>query len=1053
MFAQTITVKGTVKDDTGLEVVGATIIVEGNAAVGTTTDIDGNYTLNNVPANGNLVFSYVGLTTQIVPINGRKAIDIVMATDAELLDELVVVGFGTQRKENLTGAVSTVSSKELTARPVNNVVEALQGAVPGMNISTGRNGGALNASQKFDIRGIGTIGAGSSVSPLVLIDGMEGDMNALNPNDIETISVLKDAAASSIYGSRAPGGVILITTKKGKSGKPSVNYNNSFRFLSPLNMPVAADSYSFALAINDMLGNGGQAPMYSDKKLKQILEFQQGNSKQFMWERGGRWNSFDDPERKDIMPTGNTDWLRTHFGNSFTQEHSISVNGGNEATQYYLSGNYLGQGGLLVHGNDNKQRYAFTAKINAQLTNWANVGYTARFSRSDYDAPSFTGGNDIHWNVFYFDMIRYWPTIPLKDPNGFYNEPSKINQIKDGGRERSQSDLLTQQLNIVLEPIKDWKTHIELNYRTGTTFTHREWLTAYAYDVNKIPYAIANEVDGVSEYGARSNFFNPNIYTEYTKMLGEGHNLKGLLGFQAEVYKNRDINASQNTIISGVPTLNTTSLNPKTSGGFGHWATAGFFGRINYDYMGRYLLEANLRYDGTSRFLRDKRWNWFPSFSAGWNIAREAFFEDYTDTMSNLKLRASWGQLGNQNTDNWYPFYHTIEYNRDNEGRFKQGDWLLNGERPNIAFEGGLVSSLLTWERTQTLNVGLDLSMFRNRLNMNFDWFQRKSLDMVGPAPELPNILGKNPPSVNNLDMTSKGWEIQLNWRDKIKDFSYGATLSLSDNSVVIDKYANPSRSFWNKDNEVMYYSGAKHGDIWGYETVGIAKTDAEMQAHLASMANGAQNSLGSNWGVGDIMYKDINGDGKIDFGRKTLDEPGDVKIIGNSTPRYNFGLNLDFAYKGFDLKIFTQGTLKRDYMPGGGTTIFWGAVGYWQANFFKEHLDYFRPEGTTSGLGANVNGYYPRPLENGRNRNPQTRYLQNAAYARIKNITLGYTLPASLTQKFSVANLRIFVSGENLFTITKLKMYDPETIGVGGWDGSTYPLSKTFSCGLSVTL
>ena len=1041
LSAQTVNVAGTVTDDAGEAVIGATIIVVGDASKGTVTDIDGKYTLSNVPANASLQFSYVGMKSQTIAINGQTNINVTLASDTELLDELVVVGFGTQRKENLTGAVSTVNAKELTARPVNSVIEALQGVVPGMNISTGLNGGALNSTQRFNIRGIGTIGAGSSVTPLVLIDGMEGNINTLNPYDIENISVLKDAAASSIYGSRAPGGVILITTKKGKSGKPSVNYNNSFRFNSPLNMPKVADSYRFALAINDQMANGGMTPMYSENKLKQILDFQQGKSTQFMWERGGRWNSFDDPERKDIMPAGNTDWLRTHFGNSFTHEHSISVNGGSETNQYYLSGNYLSQGGLLNYGNDNKQRYNLTARVNADLASWLKVGYTARMSRIDYEAPSFTGGDDISWNVFYFNMIRYWPVIPVKDPNGYFNEPSAVSQIKDGGREKTQEDEIAQQLAFLFKPMENWNINVELNYKTKNLFVHRDYFTAYAYDVNKLPYAIANQTTAVSEYGYKNNFFNPNIYTDYTTELGNGHIVKGMLGFQSELMLERNLYGARDNIVAGIPTLNTTTVNPRTGGGYGHWATAGFFGRLNYNYKDRYLAEANLRYDGTSRFLRDQRWNLFPSFSVGWNVAREAFFEDYTETMSNLKFRASWGQLGNQNTDNWYPIYRTMGRGNAN------GNWLLNGERPNTAWEGALISSSLTWEKIQSLNLGLDLSMFRNRLNATFDWYQRKSLNMVGPAPQLPNILGIAVPQVNNLDMTSNGWELQITWRDVINEFNYGATLSLSDNTVTIDRYPNESKSL------STHYSGKKLDEIWGYETIGIAKTDAEMQAHLATLTKGGQDALGSNWGAGDIMFKDLNGDGKIDAGTNTVLDPGDRKVIGNSTPRYNFGLNLDGAYKGFDLKLFFQGTLKRDYMPDGGTTLFWGAVGYWQTNFFEPHLDYFRPEGTSSGLGPNVNGYYPRPVENGRNRQSQTRYMQNAAYTRLKNVTLGYTIPASISQNFKVSNLRLFVSGENLFTVTKMKMYDPETAGVGGWDGSTYPLSKSVSLGLSVTL
>lgn len=502
----------------------------------------------------------------------------------------------------------------------------------------------------------------------------------------------------------------------------------------------------------------------------------------------------------------------------------------------------------------------------------------------------------------------------------------------------------------------------------------------------------------------------------------------------------RDFSAQQNGILSGLPTLNTTSTDPKVGGAYNSWSTAGFFGRLNYDFKGRYLFEANLRYDGSSRFTKEKRWNWFPSFSAGWNIAREPFMEPYSDAVNILKLRASWGKLGNQNTDNWYPFYPTIGYSA------KAGGWLVGGQKPNISSEPGLVSSLLTWEKSRTWEVGLDWGLFSDRLTGSFGYFQRKTYDMVGPAPELPDILGTGVPKVNNLDMTSKGWDLQIGWRDYIRDFNYGIVLTLSDNIVVIDKYPNESKNLNN------YYPGARLGDIWGFTTVGIAKTDQEMNAHLAKAD---QSRLGSNWSAGDIMYADINGDGVVDRGQGTAGDPGDLKIIGNSTPRFNFGLNLTAEWRGLDLKVFLQGTLKRDYWPG-GEAPFWGAsgIGKWQALGLKQHLDYFRAD-ASNPLGQNLDSYYPKAnWGGGRNNNTQTRYLQNAAYARLKNLTLGYTLPQSLTRKFFVERLRFFASGENLFTLTKFtETADPELVGIGGWGfGKTYPLSKTFSVGLDIT-
>ncbi len=624
----------------------------------------------------------------------------------------------------------------------------------------------------------------------------------------------------------------------------------------------------------------------------------------------------------ELLPVANTDWMKTHFGNHFTQEHSLSVKGGSDKSQYYLSGNYLDQRGLLNYGDDNKKRYSFNAKIDADITDKVMVRYNIRFVRSDYDAPSYM--ND----VFYHNVARYWPIIPLKDPNGFYTGDSKVYQLTEGGRYKTQDDQLTQQLRLVVSPIKNMNINAELNYRIGNNFYHTDWLTTYAYDVDGNPFVYDNATSSVREYAYKSNFFNTNIFADYSKELESGHNFKGMVGFQSELYKDRSITASKDIVQSiEHPTLNTAEKNPQNSGGYGHWATAGFFGRLNYDYMGKYLAEVNLRYDGTSRFLKDERWNLFPSFSLGWNIARESFFENYVDKISTLKIRASWGELGNQNTDNWYPFYRTIRYSGN------AGNWLINGAKPNTAAEGPLVSALLTWERIRTTNLGLDFSMLSSRLTGSFDWFVRESLDMVGPAPELPATLGTDVPKVNNLNMESKGFEFVLSWRDKISDFNYNISFNLADSRQKITKYPNPAKVLG------TYYSGAYIGDIWGFETIGIAKTNEEMNDHLASLPNGGQSAIGSGWRVGDIMYKDLDGNGAIDTGEGTADKPGDRKIIGNSTPRYNFGLNLSGEWKGFDLNLFFQGVLKRDYMASG--MMFWGADGgKWQSMVYKPQHD-----------------------------------------------------------------------------------------------------------------
>lgn len=493
-----------------------------------------------------------------------------------------------------------------------------------------------------------------------------------------------------------------------------------------------------------------------------------------------------------------------------------------------------------------------------------------------------------------------------------------------------------------------------------------------------------------------------------------------------------------------LPVLNqTTDINNYSLyGGYNKWRDAGFFGRINYDYAGKYLLEANLRYDGSSRFRSNSRWVWTPSFSAGWNIAQENFWKSLSEYVGLLKLRFSYGVLANQNTTSLYPTYQVINIATN------QGNWIQNGYKTNIASAPNLVSTSLTWEKIHSTNIGLDFGAFSNRLTGSYDYFWRKTKNMVGPGIELPATLGTNVPLTNNCDLTTYGWELQLNWRDKINDFSYGIKLNLSDSQTKIDKYPNPTNSLSG------YIAGQKIGDIYGYTTVGIAKTQDEMDAHLASLPNGGQTALGSKWEMGDIMYADINHDGKIDKGSNTLNDMGDLKKIGNTTPRYKIGCNISAQWKGFDMSMFWQGVLKRDYAPDQWNIVFWGVTGggQWWCTSMEKHMDYFRAADTTSPLGANVDAYYPRVLFDNKNHQTQTKYMQNAAYLRLKNLQLGYNLPKLWLSKLGLQSMRVYVSGENLLTITNLiDTMDPETAGVGSGCGAVYPLSRTYSFGLSI--
>lgn len=1026
---------GVVKDASGEPLIGATVVVKGQRG-GTITDIDGRFVLSGVKKGSVLHITSIGFADKDVVWNDAP-LSVVMAVDEKSLNEVVVVGFGTQKKVNLTGAVATIGAKDLVSRPVNSVTDAMQGMIPGMNFSIGSGGGALNSNTRYNIRGTGTIGAGSSVTPLVLIDGMEGNLESVNPQDIDNISVLKDAASSAIYGSRAAGGVILVTTKSGKAGKTTVNYNNNFRFNSPENMPQQLDSYRWALYMNAASINGGSGTWFSKEKLEQIKLAQSDPTMQTMFANPqGRWEIWD---VNSLLPIANCDWLRSTFGNGFSQEHNVSVNGGNERLRYYFSGNFLQRDGLLKYGTDKRSRYTVTSKVDAQITSWAKLSYNMRFARTDYEQPTMMDG------LYYHNMCRYWPIIPMYDPDGhFVVTGSNPGDLVNGGVTNDQTDVNSHQLVLQLTPVKGLVINAELNYSITNYNQHVDWQTTYGYDTNNVPFVFNNSNNAVKEYAKKNNYFNPNIWAEYSFTLFNDHNFKIMGGYQSEEMRQRWFQGQQFGIIANLPTLHTTALKPTVDGKNDEWATMGMFGRLNYDYQGKYLVEGSLRYDGSSRFLRDNRWVWSPSFSLGWNIARESFWKPIEQYVNLLKFRFSWGKLGNQNTDSWYPFYSTMGYSN------QAGEWLVNGTKPNISSMPALVSSTLTWEKNRTTNFGIDWGAFNNRLTGTLELFSRKTYDMVGPAPELPAILGTSAPKVNNLDMTSRGFDLQISWRDRIKDFDYGVSLTMTDSRIKIDKYPNPSKTI-----SQTYYQGAYLGDIWGYTTVGIAKTDEEMAEHLKKAD---QSALGSNWAAGDIMYADLDGDGKVNGGEGTADKPGDKRIIGNSTPRYNFGLNLTAAWKGFDLKVFFQGTLKRDYAPGSGDAVFWGASGIskWQATGFEQHLDYFRDD-PKDPLGLNLDSYYPRANWNGgRNNQVQTKYLQNAAYCRLKNLTIGYTIPQNITRRFYVQNLRVFFSAENLFTITSFtKLGDPEIIDANdAWGLSkTYPLTKNFAFGVSVTL
>ena len=1041
VFQEKKMVTGVVVDATGMPVIGANVMEKGTTN-GTITDMDGKFSLE-VDKDATLIFSYIGFAGQEIKVGNQTSLSITLKEDAEALDEVVVVGFGTQKKVNLTGAVSSVTSEAFENRSVSNVSQALQGSMPGLNIT--QSHGYLDSTPDINIRGVGTIGEGSSGAPLVLIDGMEGDMNRLNPQDIESVSVLKDAAASSIYGSRAPFGVILITTKKGKSGKLSVNYNNSFRWNKSINMPETVDAYTFATYYNEAATNAGMTGHFSAERLQKIKDFMDGKIS------GGIDPDPNNPTRwADLYDQGygNTDWINLIFDDTtFSQEHNLSVSGGSEKVQMYASVNYLGQDGYIRLNPETNQRVSTNLKVTSKLNDYISLNYNMRYNQIDYEKPTYLTDN-----LFSNLSRQSWPTLIAYDPNGYLYEYATWGlRLRDGGRTTKKSNETIQQLNMVIEPIKGWKIIGDVNYKMYHERLHAETLKVYNHDVNGEPYqeTLGGSNSSVSEDYKGEKYLNLNAYTEYSHSFETGHNFKIMAGVQSEQLWQDDMSASRlGIIVQGLNTIDTTngmdssgqSVPPTVGGAYNKWATAGYFGRLNYDYKGRYLVEGNIRYDGTSRYRSDQRWRWFPSFSLGWNMANEEFWGSLSDYISTFKWRGSFGLLGNQNTDVWYPTYLTMPIGASNSA------WLIDGNQLNTSSAPGLISTTMGWETVKTTNIGFDANALNNRLGVSLEWFTRKTEDMIGPAEEMPVILGTAVPETNNTSLRTNGWELNISWRDRLENgLGYSIAFNLSDAHTKILEYPNHTGTV------TGYYSGKNMGEIWGFETIGIAKTQEEMDAHLATLPNGGQNTMGTNWAAGDIMYKDLNGDGKIDWGNSTYEDLGDMKVIGNDTPRYLFGLNLGADWKGFDFSIFFQGVMKRDYFTS--SSDFWGANSIWHSSFYKQHMDYFRND-ENHILGLNLDSYYPRPVfDSGKNKHAQTRYLLNASYIRLKNLSIGYTLPKSLVNKWKLQNLRVYLTGENLWTGTGLTdLFDPETISVDPAGMMKYPLSAVYSFGLSVT-
>ncbi len=1016
------TISGTISSD-GEPLIGVNIIEKGTSN-GTVSDIEGNYTLNIQNAGAVLIFTYTGYKEEEVESAGRSIIDVVMSFDAANLDEVVVVGFGTKKKAHLTGAATSVEMTDILAnRPVTNTIEALQGTVPGLQITT-NSGQPGSSGLGINIRGMTSINGGA---PLILLNNVPVTIEDVNPQDVESVTVLKDAAATSIYGARAAFGVILITTKKGTKNQPiQFNYSSTFSTSSPEDIPEKASTYDFINALNDwgldVFWTGQDIPSW----VGFVEEYKNNPSaypEGFAIQDGLRY------------PLADTDLIGAWLDDAgLTQIHNFNFSGGNERTTYRVSTAYSDQDGIITTRNDSYRKYNLNASLTTDLTSNLTATTDILYRNSTQRTPLGSYGNSISFNTY----------TPAEGNHVFddgtevpYFTPANIERLKEAPKILQDNVRLFGKL--VYNPIKGFKLTGEYTFQKS----NNDQITSdnQVLTVNPERFTL-NAVDPVNTFYRRFNsktVYNAlNLYASYDLSLSN-HNFSILGGLNRE---NSDIESfwvrKTNLINVDLPSISGASGTITSDDSFGQWSVLGLFGRFNYNYLEKYFLEVNGRYDGSSRFPKDSRFGFFPSVSAGWHIGREPFLESL-NFLSDLKFRFSWGEIGNQNTPSFYPAVPGMAV--------QNASWLNEASGVPFVTLGipNLVSSAFTWERVETLNFGVDAVFLKGRLTTSLDVFTRKTIGMLIPGAELPAVLGAEAPTQNAADLESRGWELNLNWNDRKNDFSYSIGFNISDNQGEITKFDNPAGLI------SQFYVGQKIGEIWGYTTDGYYTEDDFVDGTLdenllgGTLKEGIPNWEGRTQNPGDIKYVDLNGDGLITDGNNTLDDPGDRSIIGNDTRRFQYGIFANASYKNFDLAVLVNGVAKRDLYQN--NSVRFPYTNEFQVVYISQ-LDYWTPNNTSAFFPRN---YALGGVNYGISRNTQTKYLLSGAYLRIKNITLGYTLPKSLLNKVNINQLRVFIAGENLYDLNDF----PDGINTelqNKGNGATYPYLRSFSAGLNLT-
>ena len=1053
-YAQGITVRGKLTDASNKETLpGVSILIKGTQR-GANTDSQGNFELTDVSPNAVLSFSFIGYKRADVPVNGKTDLSVMLEEDVNNLEETVVVGFGTQKKINIAGAIDQIEGKQLEARPIANVMQGLQGVSPGLNITYGS--GAPGTVPDINIRGYTSINGGA---PLIVIDGIPAsdgyDMLRLNPADITSFTVLRDAASAAIYGARAAFGVILITTKQGGAGRQSISYNSYFAWGRPtvLAKPVT-DPYIFSRVLETSTDNTPWDYVnYSDEY--------------YAWAK----QRSDDPSLPNTRldpsdPTkwaymGNSDWYDYFFNKAaFSQKHSLSFTGGAKVNEmpigYYVSADYTNENGLNKIASDYWDRYGLRARLNFSPLKWLKIDNNLSIYQTRKEKP----------RVDVTDVYYLKPTDVATNPDGTWANTSAgrlAAQLTDGGD--NQENMFGLQ-NITSAVGTFFNGDLQVN--ADISFKKEMW----NYYENTRKYKVGYGPDDIREEGGtgyvaekkgdiKNNVIN--LYANYRKDFGM-HAISVLGGYNEESYTYGTVRASRDVLISSsLPYIGLTTGIATILPTYSAYATRSYFGRINYTFNDRYILEVNARRDGSSRFPKERRWGFFPSVSGAWIASSEKFMEFLKPTVSTLKFRASYGALGNQNVSN-FAYLQTLPTGLSN--------YLINGAQNMVITSSPPLSidpNSYTWERVATNNFGVDLGIFKNKILLNYDYFIRNTTGMLTGGQELPGVLGANVPSQNSADLKTKGWELSLTYHDSYnlasKPLTFDAKVVLSDSRARITKFKN-DQELLSTSGKTYYREGQELGEIWGLESDGFFKDQQEIEK--------LDETAIVPWGALDIIpgwpkYKDLNGDGKIEQGLSAKD-PKDLKIIGNATQRYKIGLNLGADWNGFDASVFLQGVLKGDYYPH--HYLFWGPYQQPYANVYPWNLDFYRATADSpqdrekhsasyiaAGLAdANLNPQYPVMQSWLADANygagldiPQTKYLLSGAYLRVKNATIGYTLPSSLMRKAKIQRFRIYVTGENMFEFSKIKKFiDPEAVNAGAaaW---TYPFQRKMAVGLNI--